>query len=402
MERLEKLFTQLIDNLRKLEKHRKLSIEQDELIKRSIEWLKNHQHPDGYWGYESVADTSLVLLALSMYDVQEQSWKIKNKHEGGVQRSINWLKSIRIIDNWDNNVWDTSICIQAIYRLGIREDWVFKSAEWVKNVASRRFDKLSYHHIAQAINMLIEIGNTDEAFELASRLEARLKTLLEEAENHKFSLDIYVIGQVLDALVRAGVYLNSPVIDYCESEIIEFLQEEIKTGISEGSFQDMTMAFLGLASFLGGENDEMIDQCIAEIFKSPDRYKKDGSWYQDAKKTAFALIGLSKIKEVRKIDTFPQRIYKIISMYKKGIEEEINKLHNEYTKQIDKLRIGYLWLLTGSFSLFGIIFLWVTIGVGNYFVQIVSDIVFSTILFTSGAKVISSWNAAKKVTESVK
>lgn len=402
MERLEKLFSQLIDDLRKLEKHRKLSIEQDELIKKSIEWLKDHQHPDGYWGYESVADTALVLLALSMYDVQGQSWKIKNKHEGGIQRSASWLKSVRTIDNWDNNVWDTSICIQAIYRLGIREDWVFKAAEWVKNAVNRRFDKLSYHHIAQAINMLIDIGDRDEAFDFASRLETRLRTVLDQTENNKFSLDVYVIGQVLDALVRAGVYLNSPVIKHCETEIIEFLQEEIKTGISEGSFQDMTMAFLGLASFLGGENDEMIDQCILEIFKSPDRYKKDGSWYQDAKKTAFALIGLSKIKEVRKIDAFPQRIYRIISIYEKGVEDEINRIHNEYLRHINQLRIGYLWVLMGAFSLFGIIMLWLTIGVSNYFVQVVSDIVFSTILFTSSAKAISTWKNTKKVTKIVK
>jgi hypothetical protein len=98
---VDDIFSRLIFEIRSLEKRQKLSTRKE--LRIAIEWLENHQHPEGYWGDESVADTGLALLALSIYGIKERKWRVKGKHDGGLDLGINWLKRVRNADNWETN-----------------------------------------------------------------------------------------------------------------------------------------------------------------------------------------------------------------------------------------------------------------------------------------------------------
>lgn len=365
------IFSGLISEIRALEKSKKLSIKQDELVKNAIQWLKDHQHPEGYWGYESVPDTGLVLLAFSIYGVKDKEWDLKGKHKGGIQKSVTWLRSIRNVDNWENNLWDTSICLQALIKLGIREEWVFRVTEWVRNESREKPEKYEIHHLAQAANALLEAGLEEDAKNICETIALRMDKRIKSEKEGKYPFEIYVTGQVLDALVRSRFDLTSEVMKVAEANSMDFLQRITRKGISEATFQDVTMAFMGLASFLGGEDNTLINSVTAEIFKMPERYKRDGSWYHDAKKTAFALIGLSRIKDIRKINEFPARIYKIIMYYQERMNEIYKNLETRNEKRISKVKQGYLWLSLAYCSIIASLIIVITLGTDTFISQLI-------------------------------
>lgn len=353
------IFSSLINEIRKLEKSKKLSIEEDELLNNAIQWLKNHQHPDGYWGYESVADSGLVLLALSIYGVKEKEWSVRRKYKGGIQKSVNWLKSVLNIDNWRKNLWDTSICLQALLKLGIGEEWVFRIAEWIRNECRERPERYSIHHLAQAVNALLEAGLEEEVKNISKIVAVRVEEVVKGEEG---LFDLYVCGQALDALVRSKFDLTSEVIGDIETGLRKSLERISREGISEAGFQDVTMAFMGLASFLGGEDTPLINSVITELFKMPERYKEDGSWYHDAKKTAFALIGISKVKDIRKVNEFPNRIYRLIMHYQRKAEKVYRNLELKGEKRTSTVKRGYLWLSLTYCSIIASLITAITLG----------------------------------------
>ena len=390
------IFSSLISEIRKLEKSRRLSIKQDELVKNAIQWLKDHQHPDGYWGYESVADTGLVLLAFSIYGVKDKEWTIKGNHKGGIQKSVNWLKNIRNVDNWENNLWDTSICLQALIKLGIREEWVFRVMEWVRKESREKAEKYEIHHLAQAANALLEAGLDEDAKNVSKTIALRMDERIKAKKEGEYPFEIYVTGQVLDTLVRSRFDLTSEVMKVAEANTMEFLQRIARKGISEATFQDLTMAFMGLASFLGGEDNALINSVTAEIFKMPERYKRDGSWYHDAKKTAFALIGLSKIKDIRKIDEFPARIYKIIMHYQEKAKEIYKNLESENEKRISKIKQGYLWLSLAYCSIIASLIIVITFGTDTFISQLIIGSLLIPVFLTMAVKAYRSFKGKVK------
>lgn len=369
--------------IKKLERSKKLTIKHDEMLKRSVEWLKNHQHPDGYWGYESVADTGLVFLALITYGIRDEIWSIKGKYEGGLLKASKWLKDVLNVDNWENNLWDTSICFQALYRYEIRDDWIFRVLEWIKRTCEERAEKLPLHHLAQAIQALLDAGLEEDARKVCEIIIYRMMSHMLDKDNY---MDPYIVGQVLDALVRAGYTPGTEVISVCESNLRNFLKGARNKGISEATFQDVMMAFTGLASLLGGNDDELMNSILAEVFKSPERYKKDGFWYHDAKKTAFALIGISKLKEVRKIDEFPYRIYKVITNYQKELEELLTNLKEEYETRLKTLKQGYLWISISFLSIIISLLLVLVLTINNPVSQLIIGGILFPVFLSSATK----------------
>lgn len=362
------IFSSLINEIRKLEKTRKLSIEEDELLNNAIQWLKDHQHPDGYWGYESVADTGLVLLALSTYGVKEKEWSVRGKYKGGIQKSVDWLKSTLDVNNWRNNLWDTSICLQALLKQGIGEDWVFRIAEWVRNECREKPEKYAIHHLAQAINTLLEAGFEEDAKNVSEILAVRIKEVVNKEEA---LFDLYVCGQALDALTRSKFDLTSEVVRRIDTGLRKSLERISTEGLSEAGFQDVTMAFLGLASFLGGEDTPLINSVITELFKMPERYKEDGSWYHDAKKTAFALVGISRVKDIRKVNEFPNRIYKLILHHQRKAKKLYRNLELKGEKKASVIRRGYLWLSLTYCSILASLIIAITLGVNTFLPQLI-------------------------------
>jgi len=342
MQSIDGIFSRLIFEIQSLEKSQKLLTKKE--LQSAIEWLKRHQHPEGYWGYESVADTGLVLLAFSIYGIKERKWRIKRKYYGGLDSGINWLKNVRNVDNWENNLWDTSICAQALLRLGVRDEWVFGVVKWINNRVREKLGDLELHHIAQAINALFDAGLKEEGARVSQLLVSKVAERLQEKEKDDSLLDAYIAGQVLDSLIRAQCNVSSNVFLTTQRGLRSLLARVKKTGISEATFQDVMMGFMGLASSIGGEVDQLTNKTMIEIFRTPERFKEDGSWYHDAKKTAFALIGLSRITYVRRIEEFPQRIYNIVMKHQKEAEETFQDIVSKNKEQVSRIRRGYLWL----------------------------------------------------------
>jgi len=392
-ENISSIFSGLIDDIRKMEISKRLSIKEDELINNAIRWLKDHQHPEGYWGYESVADTGLVLLALSIYGIKEKEWIIKGTYKGGIQKSVNWLKSVLNIDNWGGNLWDTSICAQALLKLGIGEEWVFRIIEWIRKECKEKSYKYPIHHLAQAIKALLEAGLEEEAKNIGKILAAKVEEVVKkEAE----LFDPYACGQVLDALINSKFDLTNKIVQDIEKSLKNFLEEKSVKGISEGSFQDVMMAFMGLTSFLGGEDTPLVNSIMAELFKTPERYKEDGSWYHDAKKTAFALIGLSGVKDIRKINEFPNKIYKVIMDHEEKTKELFRKLELENEKKLSIIKRGYFWLSVAYCSILISFIIAVYIGTEMFIPQLIIEILLGTIFISAAIKAYFSYKGRVK------
>jgi hypothetical protein len=382
MQSVGEIFSRLIFEIRSLEKHQKLLTKKE--LQSAIEWLKKHQHPEGYWGYESVADTGLVLLALSIYGIKERKWRIKRKYYGGLDSGINWLKNVRNVDNWENNLWDTSICAQALLRLGVREEWVFGVVKWINNQVEKKLGDLELHHIAQAINALFDAGLKEEGERVSHLLVSRIAERLQEKEKDDSLLDPYIAGQVLDSLVRAQHNISSNVLLTTQKNLRRLLARVKRTGISEASFQDVMMGFMGIASFTGGTVDQLTSETMIEIFRTPERFKEDGSWYHDAKKTAFALIGLSRIAYVRRIEEFPQRIYNIVTKYQKEAEETFENIVSKNKEQVSRIRKGYLWLSVVFATILTFLPLIIMFGNQGYTPEIVAGILLAIMLAALG------------------
>ena len=382
-----RIFSSLIHEIRKLEKTRKLSIEEDELLNRAIQWLKNHQHPEGYWGYESVADTGLVLLALATYGIKERKWVIKGKYGGGIQKSVQWLKDALNVDNWGKNLWDTSICLQALLRLGVTEDWIVRVIQWVRKECKENPEKYPIHHLAQAVNALVEAGFPEDAYNVCKFIANKEEELMKKGQ----VLDLYVAGQVLDALTRAKFDLTSSIITNLETNLRKSLERIGNEGISEASFQDVTMAFMGLASFLGGEDNPLINSITAELFKTPERFKYDGSWYHDAKKTAFALIGISKIKDIRKVNEFPNRIYRIITRYQREVVKIFDSFKEREMKRISVVKKGYFWISVVYCSIIASLLISLIFGINDSMCQLIISTLLVPISLSAAVKAYFSY-----------
>lgn len=344
MDDLEKIFSELISEIRCLERQKELSIDQEDILINAISWLKNHQHPEGYWGYESVADTGLVLLSMVIFGVTESSWKISDKYDGGIDLAITWLKSKRNLENWSNNLWDTSICAQALYKLGIRDEWLIRIFDWIKTKLYTEYESFSPHHLAQAANAILETDFNIDKERIIERIIKSLNRHVETTEGEQIIIDPYIAGQVYDTLIKLDYNFSNDLMVSLEDNLRQCLTKVKQGGLSESSFQDVMMAFMGLANLTSGD-ETLINEILVEIFKRPDRLKEDGSWYHDAKKTAFALLGLSRIINVRRIEEFPYKIYQIIMKYQE-LASELMRMKNEQTSStIKNLERSYFWLI---------------------------------------------------------
>lgn len=328
---IKAIYEESVKKFQSLETLKILSSDADVKIRVAVEWLKEHQHPGGYWGDGAAADTGLALLVLSFESVKRGDvWKVKGGFDGGVEKTVEWLKTTQN-DNWGENVWDTAIVTRALLTLGVREDWVQRALKWLetqKETAWGLKTGSGLHHVAQALNTMV-VGRCDN-----ETITHCKQVILEKIpEEH----DPYVIGQVAEALIRAGENPASNTMKNLQITLEKYL-DEVK--ISEATFQDSCISFRGLADILSDSKSMHIQKTLADIFKSPDRFKPEGCWYHDAKKTAFALYGLHALKEVRKIDEYPITLYEILSKNQKNIENAL-KNHDEnvstFTKNLSML-----------------------------------------------------------------
>ncbi len=179
-------------------------------VNDAIEWLKKVQHPDGYWGYRSIADTSLVLYALGKHHMVIDKWSIPSdtqkdlSYEGGVSKAIKWLRK-KCNPDCEGNLWDTSITLRALNSLGMHDEWSNKMSEWIYNQLKKYSSgekDFKPHHIAQALIALAEYENEyiDGIIHSLSKFLENLYTIINLYADHPESIDGYVFGQVIEAL----------------------------------------------------------------------------------------------------------------------------------------------------------------------------------------------------------
>lgn len=262
------------------------------IINSCISWLKNHQHPEGYWGYESVADTGVVILQLANEGLEkDEFWKISSRYGGGMKKAIKWLRKSWNFNNWSENIWDTSVTLRGLLRMGIDENWISRIQKWLENQESKLWGikkDSGLHHTSQALNTMI-VGNFND--EIVKRCEDVVREKAFEVTTP------YVAGQVAEALIKSGVNPENEVINYLQ----EVLESHIhQSGFNESTFQDDVFSLAGLGAIKDNITSRTIKEVLQGIFQCPDSFKTNGCWYFDAKKTAFGLYGLRPVLENRK------------------------------------------------------------------------------------------------------
>jgi len=356
---IKRIFDEFREKLRNMEKVVEVSPEYEDNIRKAIQWLKSVQHPDGYWGTKALADTGLSLLALSNLGVRGyEKWEIPSDigkpYEGGIEKAVMWLKKKCGVYGCESNVWDTSVVLEALTKLGIEDELRNTLAQWLSKYVSENFKSLKLHHIARAIIALYTFNDKESAKKIAERLEERLKSF----ENLD---DAYVCGQIVEALSLLGYDpYDKPL-----SDIVNFLQNYLEKksieGLSEPEFQSVVVAMNGLAtSRVLPKDSPIIKRLVGELFRFPERFKPSGSWYEDAKKTAFALTALSKLKKIAKIDVHPSVIYDKLDYYQNKILEIINNANDNIKNMSRELFRASLFLIVGVSSLLILGFIVVT------------------------------------------
>lgn len=309
-------FSKLVTKIQSLERTKRLAIEHDDKLQLTMDWIRRHQHPRGYWGYESVADTAFVLLSLASWGVADSTWEIYEGTKGGIDVAVAWLKKNQRFDNWDNNIWDTSMVVRALVRNGIYEEWVHRALTWIENQEQGMWG-IRYgtpvHHASQALCAMVEAGS------LESKVARCREAVLRALEDHAEEYSPYALGQAIEALICSGVNPSLPTITKIVDRLKSFVEHERMT---EGTFQDIVFGFAGISSLLSDPKDALVRRVADEMFASPERLKPDGSWYNDAKKTSHALYALRKLKEVSRIDVAPYALYNMISEAEAEVQGE--------------------------------------------------------------------------------
>ncbi len=143
------------------------------------------------------------------------------------------------------------------------------------------------------------------------------------------------------------------------------LTQIANTGLSEASFEETIIGLIGLfksnyidistndnnvdfkklkISNTNNNNIKVVHKLIAEILETPTRRKKDGSWYHNAKLTAWALILFSIPPRARIIKITIGKLEDIIQTYENMTINLVTELKKDFSRTIEELRKGYLWL----------------------------------------------------------
>lgn len=317
-------FGRLVTDIRRFESVRNMRDDSEEHIKRALVWLRERQHPDGYWGEKCLLDTQMVLLALGLWEKDIQHWSLPNDHQGGIELAFIWLEKFQANDAWDNNIWETAAIIQTAAAHGIADRQSIRRAQtWLE---AREFDNWGLdknygpHYIAQAISAMVMVGSPPR---LIAKARTALLNKINELNDAGKPLAPYIAGQIVDALILAGV---NPMEDEV-SQITNYLQEYLLSAeVTIANWLHLCLAFRGVGLAIGnaGLEQPAIQLSIQRLF-SPNRIREDGSWYHDVTLTAFGLTALNSIQSVRKIEVYSYEIFTSLYHSKTQILRTVQK-----------------------------------------------------------------------------
>jgi len=277
--------------------------EKQELMIRAGQWLKEIQHPAGYWGTRAPIETSLASLALLSVGVKiDESWSIpETGATGGLAKARDWLKKNR--DTWSHNIWDTAVVLRTLVALGepIESPMISGSLAWLKNQERDQWSHTKgtgLHHAAQALITITELReDRRNVQDLADWLMSHQDP--EGSWNHSR----YTTAQVVQGLAKVGYDSKTAAV----AKALKWLEEEInRTVLEKGVFEDFGHSLIAYLEATGNPESEIAQKIAQEMLRSPERLKDDGSWYEDVRSTAIAVLALKALGH-RKIFRIPAR-----------------------------------------------------------------------------------------------
>jgi len=141
----------------------------------------------------------------------------------------------------------------------------------------------------------VELGETPEI------TKKFINWLLNRQERDgSWAKSLYITSQVVQALVKAGLKYQSDPIE----SALNWLEKASSIPLVRGVFEDFTHTIIAFIEATGNRESFIVQKILNELIKSPERLKKDGSWYEDIRCTAMALLALIKVG-TRKIYQIP-------------------------------------------------------------------------------------------------
>jgi hypothetical protein len=298
-------FRSLVNQLRQAEVTRNIQSEQDAYIKRAVDFVKWNQNEDGSWGLGAMLNTGLALQAIGIWTPSDKTWPTRQAgRAGGIDLAFRWLELRQEITGVWENVWNTACIIKAATHLHeLDRPCIQRAIKWILEQELSLWglnQNLPVHHLAQAL-IAIEQASLDRHAASVAR-----EALLEYVRSRPVE-SVYTAGQILEAFAVTGVNPASAEVEKLADLTAKRL---LAAQVSLSNLLELCAALKGLGAIRGGIDpaEPAIEVTLTKFFH-PDRLRDDGSWYRDLTLTSYALIALSEVGQVRKIEGFPTQIY---------------------------------------------------------------------------------------------
>jgi hypothetical protein len=257
---------------------RVVPVEELPLVSSALIWLQDSRHPDGYWGVEDVAVTSLASLAIAR-------WR-PDTAEAILKHSATWLSAQAVEGAWET-YWDTAVAVQALVAAGRRRTPILHQAlEYLRNLdpADEQIWAGEVHHAAQILSALAVCGTPLGL--LADWTDCIRKHLNIDA-------GVYVCSQAIHAMVASGTVTPEDVTDE-----LAYLERYVTVSgrPSEGGLRDYAPAIQALSIIPGCT--QLVTEKAGAITAA---YTPKRAWYKEPRQTAWALIALHSAGSVTQI-----------------------------------------------------------------------------------------------------
>jgi len=108
-------------------------------------------------------------------------------------------------------------------------------------------------------------------------------------------------------------------------------------------------------------------------------------------KTAFALIGISKVKDIRKINEFPNRIYGIITRYQREVVKIFDSFKEREMKRMSVVKKGYFWISVVYCSIIASLLISLIFGINDSMCQLIISTLLVPISLSAAVKAYFSY-----------
>ncbi len=187
-------------------------------------------------------------------------------------------------------VWDTAVAIRAC--AGHDLHWSESALGFLIDDASRGESptRLKSHHIAQLLVTIHELRPEE------LRRAACADWIREISSESLETTSAYSLGQVVWA--RSVLAINAD--SSARAQYDDLYQWLSSATVTKANFVEFCAALMGLGTSLRPNHKTYVSVRVGEIFS--DGFRQDGSWYHDSWESSWALLALSSVSTIRKIE----------------------------------------------------------------------------------------------------